>query len=282
MDIIHTYSKGGWASINEISEMIADKISGSNVRLKEYVIGLIEDMDSGPERALAFNEYVSLLNKHVEENGIYSCYYKKIINEIDFQLQQKHDRMIDEDLISPCSESCIFSDEDRGIRIANDWRKSINEAAIDNKWHVRDSFYLAPHVQKNSEYLSVCHVKVGEVIKWLDSVLRDSDIVSYMNDSLIETARAHSDFLVIDEHTVNYPCSDHSHKNYAVELAAANDAWEHIFNGGFQLKPGKSIKSIVKEWLAKNYPEIYSDSARERIAAVVIPARFKKGGAPAR
>lgn len=71
----------------------------------------------------------------------------------------------------------------------------------------------------------------------------------------------------------HFPYINRGNKNFAPELEAAINAWEH-----FSKESKYWTKELVQKWLKKEFN--LSDNAAERISIIINPQSRKKGGAP--
>ena len=75
------------------------------------------------------------------------------------------------------------------------------------------------------------------------------------------------------------PYLDEGNAFYSEELDAAVDTWMMLFASGEFDRQGKAVKDHINKHLAKKYRHL-GGGARERIATVVNPIKYKDGGSP--
>lgn len=72
---------------------------------------------------------------------------------------------------------------------------------------------------------------------------------------------------------------DSGHSLGSPQLAIAIQAWLALFADGTFDPKGKAVKQCIEQWLAKNHGEL-SNHARENIATLILPKKYKDGGTP--
>ena len=72
---------------------------------------------------------------------------------------------------------------------------------------------------------------------------------------------------------------DSGHSLSSPQLAIAIQAWQALFADGTFDPKGKAVKQRIEQWLAKNHREL-SNHARENIATLILPKKYKDGGTP--
>ena len=72
---------------------------------------------------------------------------------------------------------------------------------------------------------------------------------------------------------------DSGHSLSSPQLAIAIQAWQALFADGTFDPKGKAVKQRIEQWLVKNHREL-SNHARENIATLILPKKYKDGGTP--